>query len=147
MIHHQPTDNFQQFPGRNYMTPAEIQEYHKVFNGGGSSSTSMMPNLPVPPQVHYTGVMGGGSSFTISGLNLNLGGGGGGAMPQPLMRAAPPPTLLNQQDVNSAMLNGGDHHHHQGGYGGGDMNGGNTMNNRFMGMDQCTDLDNYWTSY
>lgn len=131
------------------MTPAEIQEYHKVFNGGGSSSTSMMPNLPVPPQVHYTGVMGGGSSFTISGLNLNLGGGGGGAMPQPLMRAAaPPPTLLNQQDVNSAMLNGGDHHHHQGGYGGGDMNGGNTMNNnRFMGMDQCTDLDNYWTSY
>ncbi|KAI3468456.1 hypothetical protein Pfo_025119 [Paulownia fortunei] len=140
-------DNFQ-FPGRNYMTPAEIQEFNKVFTGAGSTS---MINLPIPPQVNYGAAVGGGC-FTISGLNLNLGG--GAAPAQPLMRpaaaaaAAPPPPGMNQQDVTSAMLNGGvaiatDQ---AAGYGG-DMNSANTMNNRFMAMDQCADLDNYWPSY
>lgn len=132
-------DNFHHFPGRNYMTPAEIQEFNKVFSGGGSSTSVI--NFPIPPQVNYGGGGaggGGGSCFTISGLNLNLGGGG-----QPLMRAAAPPGM-SQQDVTSAMLNGGvagiggD----QGGGYGGEMSG-----NRFMPMDQCGDLDNYWPSY
>lgn len=139
-------DNFQFPAGRGYMTPAEIQEFNKVFSGG-AASTSMI-NLPIPPQINYVGGGGGGGCFTISGLNLNLGG--GAAPAQPLMRAAPPPPPpgMNQQDVTSAMLNGGvaigaDH---AAGYGG-DMNSANTMNNRFMGIDQCADLDHYWPSY
>ncbi|XP_057799166.1 NAC domain-containing protein 79-like [Salvia miltiorrhiza] len=126
-------DNFH-FPGRNYMTPAEIQEYNKVFTGAAAAaaSTSMI-NFPVPPQVNYGGGAGAGC-FTISGLNLNLGGG---------MRAA---QGMNQQDVTAAaaMLNGG-----AAAMGGEQAAGyGGDMNNRFVvGMDQCGDLDNYWPSY
>ncbi|KAL2236831.1 NAC domain-containing protein 92 [Sesamum indicum] len=142
-------DNFQ-FPARNYVTPAEIQEFNKVFRGVGSTS---MINFPVPPQVNYSPVGAGGaggSCFTISGLNLNLGG---GAIPaQPFMRPAPPPPApgMNQQDVTSAMLSAGaaiaSDHQAAAGYGG-DMNNANTMSNRFIGMEQCADLDNYWPSY
>ncbi|KAK6137175.1 hypothetical protein DH2020_029083 [Rehmannia glutinosa] len=123
--------NFQ-FPGRNYMTPAEIHEFNKVFMTANNASTSNIVNLPIPPQVNYG--VGPAGGFTISGLNLNLGG-GGAAPSQPLMRPAPPPPEMNHQD----MMQGA-------GYGG-DMNSGNTMSNRFMGMDQCADLDNYWPSY
>ncbi|KAL0330092.1 UNVERIFIED_CONTAM: protein CUP-SHAPED COTYLEDON 2 [Sesamum radiatum] len=142
-------DNFQ-FPARNYVTPAEIQEFNKVFRGVGSTS---MINFPVPPQVNYSPIGAGGaggSCFTISGLNLNLGG--GAAPAQPFMRPAPPPPApgMNQQDVTSAMLSGGaaiaSDHQATAGYGG-DMNSGNTMSNRFIGMEQCADLDNYWPSY
>lgn len=118
-------ENFQ-FPGRNYMTPAEIQEFNKVFGGGAAASTSAI-NFPVPPQVNYGAAPGGsGSSFTISGLNLNLG------------RAAAPG--MSQQDVNTAMLNGGVAVEQAAGYGG-------EMNNRFVGMDPCGDMDSYWPSY
>ncbi|KAK4435653.1 protein CUP-SHAPED COTYLEDON 2 [Sesamum alatum] len=147
----QPADNFH-FPARNYVTPAEIQELNKVFRGAGSTS---MINFPIPPQVNYSPVGAGGaggSCFTISGLNLNLGGGAAPAQ-QPFMRPAPPPPPpgMNQQDVTSAMLSGGvgigsDHHQGAAGYGG-DMNTANTMSNRFIGMEQCADLDNYWPSY
>ncbi|KAH6760798.1 NAC domain containing protein 38 [Perilla frutescens var. hirtella] len=122
-------DNNFHFPGRNYMTPAEIQEFNKVF----TASTSMI-NFPIPPQVNYgaAAAAAGGGCFTISGLNLNLGGS---------MRAAPPPGM-SQQDV---MLNGGgvaiNGADQTAGYGG-DMN-----SNRFLPMDQCADLDTYWPSY
>lgn len=127
-------DNFQ-FPSRGYITPAEIQEFTKVY--GGAASTTMI-NLPFPHQPNYT-AGGAGASFTISGLNLNLGG-----PAQPLMRPGPPPPPpgMNQQDVTSAMLSGG-----------GAMDGGgyvdemSSANTRFMTMDQCGELDNYWPSY
>ncbi|KAK6137161.1 hypothetical protein DH2020_029086 [Rehmannia glutinosa] len=63
--------NFQ-FPGRNYMTPAEIHEFNKVFMTANNASTSNIVNLPIPPQVNYG--VGPAGGFTISGLNLNLGG-------------------------------------------------------------------------
>ncbi|KAL8521589.1 hypothetical protein ACS0TY_011929 [Phlomoides rotata] len=128
-------DNFQFPAGRGgYITPAEIQEFSKVY--GGATASATMINLPFPHQPTYAG----GGSFTISGLNLNLGGGSGPA--QPLMRPVP------QQDVTSAMLNGGVDM--GGDHGGGyveEMSSANTMNNRFMSMDQCGDLDNYWPTY
>ncbi|PIN15326.1 hypothetical protein CDL12_12026 [Handroanthus impetiginosus] len=130
-------DNFQ-FPGRNYMTPAEMQEFNKVFRGAASTS---MINLPISPQVTYGPP--GGSPFTISGLHINLSG--GVAPSQPFMRAAPPPPGMNQQDASSAMLNGGGPIGDQAAGYGGDMNNANAMNCRFMSMD--ADLDNYWPSY
>ncbi|PIN09479.1 hypothetical protein CDL12_17940 [Handroanthus impetiginosus] len=130
-------DNFQ-FPGRNYMTPAEMQEFNKVFRGAASTS---MINLPISPQVTYGPP--GGSPFTISGLHINLSG--GVAPSQPFMRAAPPPPGMNQQDASSAMLNGGGPIGDQAAGYGGDMNNANAMNGRFMSMD--ADLDNYWPSY
>ncbi|KAG8375301.1 hypothetical protein BUALT_Bualt10G0086100 [Buddleja alternifolia] len=148
-IMHQPDNNFQ-FPGRNYMTPAEFQEFNKVFRVG-ASSTSNMINMPIPQhQVNYGGGApgGGGSSgcFTISGLNLNIGAGASAAPGHQLMRPPPQPQPpgMNEQDVmNGGVAIVGDH---QGGGYGGDMNNANTMN-RFMAMDQCGDLDNYWPTY
>ncbi|KAK4490883.1 hypothetical protein RD792_001598 [Penstemon davidsonii] len=144
----QQPDQTYHFPGNNYMTPAEIQDYNKMFRG--SSSTN---NFPITPQVNYgmSSGDGGGGCFTISGLNLNLGG--GAAPSQPLiMRPAPPPSLpgMNQQvDVGSSMMNGGIGIVGDQGIGyGGEINNGNLMNNRFVGMDQsCAELDHYWPSY
>ncbi|GFP81593.1 protein cup-shaped cotyledon 2 [Phtheirospermum japonicum] len=135
--HNQPEISHSfQFPSaaiRNYnnnMTPPEIQEL------SNSSSASMMINFPIPPQLNYGGTSHvGPGCFTISGLNLNLG-------------AAPAQPLPPVPDVtsSSALM----HNQHGAGYGG-DMNSGNNNsnnnNNRFMGMDQCADLDNYWPSY
>ncbi|KAL1532325.1 NAC domain-containing protein 100 [Salvia divinorum] len=115
-------DNFH-FPARNY---ADIHDQFNRAIAAGAASASMI-NFPVPPQVNY----GAAGAFTISGLNLNLGGG---------MRAAPPqpPLGMNQQDVSAAVMGG-----EQAAvavYGG-------DMNHRFEGMEQCGDLDNYWPSY
>lgn len=134
----QQPDHTYQFPGRNYMTPAEIQ----VFRGAGASG---IVNLPIPPQANYGGnPIGGGAGgcFTISGLNLNLGGGA------THMMRPPPPAGMNQQDMAASMVNEMGGEHPQGGSYGGDMNNASTMgNNRFMSMDQCADLDSFWPTY
>ncbi|CDP19211.1 unnamed protein product [Coffea canephora] len=110
-------DAFQIPMGRNYMSHAEVQELSRVFRGGSSSM-----NLQIPAQMNYAAVAGGGGCFTISGLNLNLGG---AASTQPILRAAPPvPSAMNQQDINA-----------------------NAMSNRFVTMEHCPDLDNYWPTY
>ncbi|KAM1618073.1 hypothetical protein ACFX1R_018275 [Malus domestica] len=155
--------NHHQFPyGRNYMTSAEMAEISRVLRGGGGGggSSSSTVNLPIQPQFNYPiggggGGVGGGGGFTISGLNLNLGG----PASQPMLRTMPPPHLHHQgppsmnhhpqvQDVtNTAMMNGPDH---QGGYGTIDMNNNNAnggSGNRFMNMEPCVDLDNYWPPY
>ncbi|XP_075487164.1 NAC domain-containing protein 92-like isoform X2 [Primulina tabacum] len=117
-------ENFQ-FPSRNYMTPAELQEVLMRAGGGGGSSNNMINNLHmIPPQMNYGGGSGGGC-FSISGLNLNLGG---VASAEPPMRPMPPG--MNNQDLGSSMMNEG--------YGG---------DNRFMGMENCGDLENYWSGY
>ncbi|XP_022881424.1 NAC domain-containing protein 92-like isoform X3 [Olea europaea var. sylvestris] len=135
-------DNFQFPVGRNYMMPAEMQDYNKVFRSSGSTSM----NGQIPQHLNYTMGGGGGGEagiFTISGLNLNLSGGGGGALTQPPFMRPPPPQppppvpAINPQDLTSSMLTDA------AGYGG-DMNNANSMNNRFMDMG---DLDNYWPTY
>ncbi|XP_031129867.1 NAC domain-containing protein 92 [Ipomoea triloba] len=138
-------------PGRNpaaaaYITPAEMQEFNRVFRGG-AGATSAAINFPIhqPHQMNYPmgppGAAGAGTGcFTISGLNLNLGGSGGSASSQAVLRPMPPPptppTAMAQADVLTSC--------EAAGYVAGDM--GNPAN-RYMGMDQCADLDNYWPTY
>lgn len=135
------SDPFHQFPmGRAYMTNAELAELTRAFRGG---STSMNMPMPIQSQLNYPVVAGGGGgSFTISGLNLNLGG---GTSTQPFFRqpAPPPPQPMNQQDVTSSMLTGGS----EAAAYAVDMNNTNVLNYRFMNMEHCADLDNYWPPY
>lgn len=89
---------------------------------------------------------GGGNCFTISGLNLNLGG-GGATTSQPILRPMQPPPLpqvMNQQDMssNDAVLISTD----EAGYAANTNISGNTMN-KFMAIENCTDLENYWAPY
>ncbi|XP_059275331.1 NAC domain-containing protein 92-like [Lycium ferocissimum] len=142
-------NGFQLAMGRSggyMMNHPEIQEFNRVFRAGGSSSSSNMMNLQpiLQSQMNYnlagsSGGGGGGNCFTISGLNLNLGGGATGSQPMPV----PQPQVMNQQDMSSSshVLMTND----QAGYGA-DMNSGNAMN-RFMAMENCADLENYWPTY
>lgn len=107
----------------------------------------MMNNLPIQPQLNYPlglgpGGSGGGGGFTISGLNLNLGGAVGAVSQGPILRP-----MMNQQgahDVTSSMLNGLDN-----GYGSLEMNiNGSGSSNRFMNVENCVDqFDNFWPTY
>ncbi|WMV40385.1 hypothetical protein MTR67_033770 [Solanum verrucosum] len=143
----------------NYMNNHghEIQDLNNrvIFQSG---SSNMINNFPIQPQMSYN--IGGGSTssgagggdnnnnyFSISGLNLNLGG-GVVASSQPIFRPMPapaphiPPQVMSQQEVASSMMANCATTSY-----GGEMNNANTMNNSVMTMDNCADLDNYWTSY
>ncbi|XP_034682785.1 NAC domain-containing protein 100 [Vitis riparia] len=130
-----------QFPmGRNYVSNAELAELTRVLRGGSTGGL----NLPIQSQLNYP--LGGGC-FTISGLNLNLGG----TSTQPVLRpnSLPQPMQMNQQDhmMTSPMLTSGSIPTDQTGYGA-EVNNGNGHNSRFMNMvDHCVDLDNYWPPY
>ncbi|XP_052200796.1 NAC domain-containing protein 92 isoform X2 [Diospyros lotus] len=132
-----------EFPmGRNYMSNAELAEISRVFRGGSTNSAA---SFPLQSQLNYPAAAGGGGCFTISGLNLNLGGAGSAA--QPMLRPVPPhPQLvMNQHDVTSAMLTSG-------ALAGDAVYGGELSNphggaGRFMGMEHCVDMDNYWPPY
>lgn len=130
--------------GRNYMMNNHVDqlaELSRALRNGGSSGA----NLPIQSQINYPPLGGGGGpvgggGFTISGLNLNLGGASQG----------PPPLrpMINQQgaqhDVNSSMLNGLEN-----GYAPLDMNmnGHGGSSSRFMNVDNCVEFDNYWPTY
>ncbi|KAK2661037.1 hypothetical protein Ddye_007570 [Dipteronia dyeriana] len=146
--YHQHHHHHHQFPinGRNYMPTAadhhQLAELTRMFRGGGhpgASSTAV--NLPIQPQMNNYQLGGG---FTISGLNLNLGG--GGAATPPVLRSIPPPTQpMNQvQDVNNVTSNcfAGP----ETGFGA-EVSNPNGGGNRYMSMENCMDLDNYWPSY
>lgn len=113
----------------------QIAELTRMFRGGASTSV----NLPIQSQMNYP--LGGG--FTISGLNLNLGG----ATTQPVLRPMqPPPQAMNQQDVTSSMLTSSTTFAAETGYAA-EINNANAHGNRYMSMDNCMDLDNYWPPY
>lgn len=147
----------------NYMNNHghEIQDLNNrvIFQSG---SSNLINNFPIQPQMSYN--IGGGSTsngggggggggdnnnnyFSISGLNLNLGG-GVVASSQPILRSMPgpaphvPPQVMSQQEVASSMMTNCAITSY-----GGEMNNANTMNNGVMAMDHCADLDNYWTTY
>ncbi|KAK4558843.1 hypothetical protein RGQ29_008201 [Quercus rubra] len=135
-----------QFPyGKSYMSNAELAELTRVFRGSSAGSPSV--NLQqMQPQMNYPLPLGGGC-FTISGLNLNLGG---GATQQVLRPMAPAqPTLgMHQQDVaNSSMMTSSSLAAETTVYGGDQMTHSNAPGNRYIGMDHCMDLDNYWPPY
>ncbi|KAK7283018.1 hypothetical protein RIF29_12213 [Crotalaria pallida] len=150
--------------GRNYMSSAELAEVARVLRGNnntaGSTSSSNINLLPMQSHLNYPVTAAGGGGFTISGLNLNLGGAAAAAMTQPMFRPMQPPpisaqTMAQMHDVSSNMMmhasatSLGAENVVVGGYGAAEMS--NTTNNnphaagnRFVGMDHCMDLDNYW---
>lgn len=164
----------------NYLTNADLADFSRVYRSSGGSSTginnnstnnnSMPPiSMQMQPQLmNYSqflgaggnGTGGSGNSFTISGLNLNLGGGSGGAggasssMP-PFYRSAAvpqiPPSTMNVQHVDHvSTANSLNSTHDQAAaaaHYGVEMSHGNVgLNNRFMTMEQA-DLENYWPPY
>ncbi|XP_041022493.1 NAC domain-containing protein 100 isoform X1 [Juglans microcarpa x Juglans regia] len=149
-----PSGQFQYY-GRNYVSSAELAELARVFRGGGSTASVNLQPLLQPHLNHPLG--GGGGCFTISGLNLNLGG----ARTQPAFRPMqppagpgpapppPPPSLsMNQQDViTSSMMNSSSLAAETPCYGTDQINHANPPGNRFVGVDHCMDLENYWPTY
>ncbi|MCE2054995.1 hypothetical protein HAX54_041761 [Datura stramonium] len=151
---------FQFAMGRsNYMNnPGEIQDVmnNRVIFQSGSSNLNNL--FPIQPQMSYNiggGASSGGSGsgggggdnnyFTISGLNLNLGG--EPVSSQLVLRSMPPPPPPQHEIMTSSMMaNCAITSDHEVGYGG-EMNNGNTMNSSVMVMDHCADLDNYWATY
>ncbi|KAK7377332.1 hypothetical protein VNO80_02755 [Phaseolus coccineus] len=149
------------YGSRNFMmNPSEVAEVTRVLRGAGSTSANVM-NLPImhphfnnpppPPPAEAGG-------FTISGLNLNLGGGTvsttATTQTQPFLRPMmPPPQPLSahtvaqlNHDFSSNMVTHTALAADNVGYGA-DIANGNSHGNRYMGMDHCMDLDNYWPSY
>ncbi|KAK4364863.1 hypothetical protein RND71_016222 [Anisodus tanguticus] len=116
--------------GDYMMNHAEIQEFNRVFRGGSSMS---LPVVQSQMKYNLGGPSEGGDCFTISGLNLNLGGGATTSQTQ-----APPQDMSSSHDVLMMTTD-------QAGYGA-ELSSGNIMN-RFMAMENCADLDNYWATY
>lgn len=147
--------------GRNYMmNPSEVAEVTRVLRGGGPTNVNVM-NMNLPMQYSHLNnpvAGGGGEGFTISGLNLNLGGTVAtttAQAQQSLLRPMMPPpqpspahTIAQvHHDFSSNMVTpnialAADNV----GYGG-EVASANSHGNRYMGMDHCMDLDNYWPSY
>ncbi|KAI4337456.1 hypothetical protein L6164_015871 [Bauhinia variegata] len=135
--------------GRNYTNSAELAEIARVLRGAGGSTSV---NLPMQSPFNYPVTGGAGGCFTISGLNLNLGG--GAATTQPVLRPMPtPPPQAHQTPLAHAMTTQHDHvssnmmtASENSGYVT-EMGNANPHSNRYIGVDHCMDLDNYWPSY
>lgn len=143
-----PLDPAQFNLGRNYMMNNhhvdQLAELSRALRSGGSTTT-----FPIQSQINYPTLGGGGGGggsgpgggFTISGLNLNLGGGSQG--PAPPLRP-----MIHQQgaqhDVTSSMMTGLENS-----YASVDMNinGHGGSSGRFMNVDNCVEFDHYWPTY
>ncbi|KAK4277046.1 hypothetical protein QN277_015103 [Acacia crassicarpa] len=149
MMHHVADPNSAHFLyGRNFVnTASDLAEVARVLRAGGAASTTAAFNLPMQTHapLNYPATAPGG--FTISGLNLNLAGGGAAATSgQPVYRQ------MNPHDVGPNMMTAGSSLNVSDsvGYGATEMSNPNNNigpSNRFIGMDHCVDLDNYWPSY
>ncbi|KAF5177613.1 Nac domain [Thalictrum thalictroides] len=117
--------------GRNYVSNADLAELLRVSRGASSGNLQMQPQSNNFP-----------GSFTISGLNLNLG-----TSTQPMIyRPMVQPNLHQQISATDAMLTNQHILVNDNGCNT-DMNG-TTGNNRFQQhMDPCVDLENYWHTY
>ncbi|KGN62841.1 hypothetical protein Csa_022626 [Cucumis sativus] len=132
--------------GRNYITSTELAELNRVLRTGGSGGSNggstQGINLSMQPQFNYPNT---GGCFTISGLNLNLGGG----ISQPVLRQVPPPpvatTMTIGQDIASSMM--ASTITPETAYGAEINNNASGHSNRFMNMDHCMDLENYWPTW
>lgn len=131
-----------QFPNmgsRNYMMGAmELPDLSRSLRATSSTGA------PIPIGSHLNYAIGGsGGCFTMSGLNLNLGGGGVGtslAPQQPIFRAP-------QQDMNAEMM-AASTLGMENGYGVVDVNVTNAVGNRFAtNLENCMDFDGYWPNY
>ncbi|KNA22990.1 hypothetical protein SOVF_028800 [Spinacia oleracea] len=136
--------------GRTYMMNNHVDQLAELTRALRSNGGATTANMPIHSHINYPlgghggGGGGGGGGFTISGLNLNLGGAGGS------VSQGPPPLrpMINQQDgqhdVTSSMLSG-----LETGYVQLDMNinGHGGSSSRFMNVDNCVEYDNYWPTY
>lgn len=138
-------ENFQFPVGRNYTGNADqLAEFTRMFRGGASSSVNN--NFPIQSQMNYP--LAGG--FTISGLNLNLGG----ATTQPVLRPMPPPPphpqAMHQEEVTCSMMTSSAYAADQSltGYAA-EINQANGAagGSRYMSLEHCMDLDSYWPPY
>ncbi|XP_021729269.1 protein CUP-SHAPED COTYLEDON 1-like [Chenopodium quinoa] len=144
-----PLDPAQFNLGRNYMMHNHVDQLAELSRALRTSGATTA-NLPMQSQINYPlggggAPGGGGGGFTISGLNLNLGGAGGGATQGPLpLRPMTNQQGAQQHDVTSSMLSGLEN-----GYVQLDMNinGHGGTSNRFMNVDNCVEFDNYWPTY
>ncbi|KAF9616689.1 hypothetical protein IFM89_031553 [Coptis chinensis] len=109
----------------NYVSNADLAELSRVLRGPQSGNVTMQP------QINYPG------NFTISGLNLNLGG----SSAQPIYRPMQQPTLNQHMSATDAMLA----NHVLTTDSSTDMNAAG--NNRFQHMDPCADIESYWPTY
>lgn len=132
--------------GRNYITSTELAELNRVLRAsggsGGSGGSTHGINLSMQPQFNYPTT---GGCFTISGLNLNLGG--AVSVSQPVLRPMPPPvatTTIGQDIASSVMASS---IAPETAYGAEINNNANVPSNRFMNMDHCMDLENYWHTW
>lgn len=140
----QAAENYHHFPmGRSYMqTNAELAELSRVLRGASSTSCASSNQLPIQSHINYPG---GGGCFTISGLNLNLGG---ATVAQPVLRPVQPPPPVNQQDVAAAsMMNSTSTSFAAENVYAAEINSANGPSNRFISMDNCMDFDNFWPPY
>uniref|UniRef100_A0A7N0UXU3 NAC domain-containing protein n=1 Tax=Kalanchoe fedtschenkoi TaxID=63787 RepID=A0A7N0UXU3_KALFE len=156
-------DNTLHYPiGRaatNYMINSidQLAELTRAFRSNAASATMMnhLPIIPPPHQQlnHYPNAAAGGAGlFTISGLNLNLGGQQAAASSGMIAQQDAGVVMMNTESLNTAANSNYGDLHQGGGYIGLEMSGNdasqNPNNTRYMNnMDQCMDLDNYWASY
>ncbi|CAL5206448.1 unnamed protein product [Lathyrus oleraceus] len=139
--------------GRNYInTPDHVAEVTRLLRAG-VVPMHQYSHLNFPVSSSSSSPLDGGG-FTISGLNLNLGG--GASSQQPILRPMPSTTTTTHMaahqlhDFSSNMIS--NNSNNVVGYGGGDeVNNPNTNghgnNNRYNmqgAMDHCVDLDHYW---
>lgn len=119
--------------GRNYINTPDLVEVNRVLRSSGV--------VPLPMQ--YSNLSSSPLGFTISGLNLNLGG----ASTQPSTQVHD--FSSNMMTTTTTTLGGENHNNNNNlGYGGEvNINANPNGNNRYMGMEHCVDLDNYWPSY
>ncbi|XP_057958701.1 NAC domain-containing protein 92 [Malania oleifera] len=133
------TDNAQFSMGRNYMSAAELTELTRVLRGGSTTG------MTFPNQSPFSYPPAAGGSFTVSGLNLNLGGAAATTQQAFRLMQPPPQPPMNQHDVTSSMLTTCSLATETG-YGV-DMNNASGPSSRFVNMEPCMDLDNYWPPY
>ncbi|KAI4377589.1 hypothetical protein MLD38_015189 [Melastoma candidum] len=123
------------FLGRNYVNGADMAEINRVLRNG---TMNMSQPMQQPPQLNP-------AAFTISGLNLNLGGAGTAQPVRPMIQPQGP-GMSHQDMVASTMMCTGALGADQGGYGGELGSEGNMANNRYLGMEHL-EMDNYWPAY
>ena len=126
-------ENYHFSMGRNY---AELAELSRVLRGGPSSTAV---NLPIQSQINYP------VGFTISGLNLNLGGSSTQPVMRPMQPQPPPP--MHQQDVTASLMNTTASFEAENGYGAEINHNTGGPSNRYLSIDHCMDLCNYWPTY
>lgn len=142
-----PSAHFNFLSGsRNYI----INPSERLFRDAASTSLNVI-NLPImqphfnhPPPPPPPVAAAAAAGFTISGLNLNLGGGAVSttATTQTHLLSAHTVTQMNH-DFSSNMVTPAAH----GVEYGADITNANSHANRFMSIDNCMDLDTYWPSY